>query len=275
MATADPENMIARVAMNYRRRRMDTRNAGVPASMGRRDLPGHPRRHRPGGRPAPGFSGQTPGCRRRLPAGNGGNVAQNPFPRVPMRVDKAGRHDHIRGIDGRRVRGAQVRPDGGDPGALDQHTRLMKVADLRIDAEDTADVSRGFPWVWRPRGRVPGDRVVNCACRHQASGASGWPADGGDGASGDTVGPRSARPAMRLMNSPSSASDANSTLRPDTTCSTRPPIAVLLAPDGTSSRRCTTKARSGSRRVSDPKGAEPGAAGRRGHGSERNVGSRA
>ena len=34
MATADPENMIARVDMNYRRRRMDTRNAGVPASMG-------------------------------------------------------------------------------------------------------------------------------------------------------------------------------------------------------------------------------------------------
>jgi len=53
------------------------------------------------------------------------------------------------------------------------------------------------------------------------------------------------------MNRLSSVTDLNSAIRPDITCSTRPASPALVAPDGGSSRRCTTKARWGSSRVGD------------------------
>src|SRR5262249_45552487 len=57
---------------------------------------------------------------------------------------------------------------------------------------------------------------------------------------------------IRFMTRLSSVRDANSTLRPDTTCSPRPAIATRVVPARTPSRMCTTKARWGSRSVGDP-----------------------
>src|SRR5690242_8197059 len=66
------------------------------------------------------------------------NIAQNPFPHVPMCVDEARHNDHVGGIDDFSVAYRQVRSNSSDLRPLDEDIAPPKVAKLLINGDDTA-----------------------------------------------------------------------------------------------------------------------------------------
>jgi len=68
----------------------------------------------------------------------GGDVAQNAFPNMAVRVDESRHHDHRRGIDDLRFAHLQVGTHRDDLRAVDEHVGAPEVADLSIHREDTA-----------------------------------------------------------------------------------------------------------------------------------------
>ena len=62
----------------------------------------------------------------------GEEAAQRSLELVVMRVDEARHHDAAARVDHRSAIRAQVRPDGDDLLAFDQHVGLRKIADLRV-----------------------------------------------------------------------------------------------------------------------------------------------
>src|SRR5215469_17519479 len=87
-----------------------------------------------------------------------------------MRIDKAGHDDAAGCVNLRRAAGVQVRPDGTDLSALDQHVRLREVADLRIErhhraASNNKASARPAAVHWRVirRGRARCEEVEACS----------------------------------------------------------------------------------------------------------------
>jgi len=63
------------------------------------------------------------------------HVAQDALPHVPVRVDETGHYDHAGGIDHLGVGRGDIGPHCRDLAALDQHVRLLEVADCAVERE--------------------------------------------------------------------------------------------------------------------------------------------
>jgi hypothetical protein len=67
------------------------------------------------------------------------------FPHVPVAVDEAGHRDHVVRVEHLRIVRCQVRSDGCDARALDQHIALREIADGAIDARKPPATSAAVP----------------------------------------------------------------------------------------------------------------------------------
>jgi hypothetical protein len=77
----------------------------------------------------------------------GEDVAQKPLIEMVVRIDEAGQHDPVGGIDHRRVvtRKGDVRAHLANLAALDEHVGLGEIADLPIEGEHDAALEQDAP----------------------------------------------------------------------------------------------------------------------------------
>ena len=185
---------------------------------------------------------QLPAAAARIPKGMGARsprAGPNLLRDVPLDGHQAGVARAEQGVVAREHGSPpMIEPDPLDEGAPE----ATQDEQVETDA-DGKDHPR--PWRVVARRLVVRRAVFGVRVHGSSSAAQGfsWRPEASRGTS---------RSPIRFMNRLSSVRDANSKLRPDTTCSTRPAIASRVVPDGNPSRMCTTKARWGSSGVGDP-----------------------